>query len=515
MSTALRDGLHVALNRPRIFTLAGGTLLLEVLVRLALAVVHPVLAILFPPVIALPVLGAAAPTVRVVATSDATPQWIATAMLRERGLQLLVVAIGGHLVALALGASAFLLVDTALRMGVYATGGSISEAAIHVAPLAGVSAGTLVAWGLLAPAVERVVSGDGVRAAAVAPLGMLGDRRRTASVLCLHATCVLVAAGVFSVCLVLASERYATRGTAFLAFLTMVAVVVGTLTLLGVFVYPMHVTLSASYTGGTRVIPTRRIALAILLVAGLVVGASVIRVTETRPTATATVSPSISGDATAAYAASLNRTVAADHRIVVRERAGDEPVVATTVVERSSRQYWTSLRSNGQPHVGYADSGVVYRLRGYSPDLFGLGERRVDGGVARALPGYWQISDDYTATGGYNGLPEAQTGTWTTREAENGTRTLELTGDAAVFDALQSADAENVSAETAWVRMRIDTDRGVILGGHARLNATVNGNRLVRNVSYTVETGNGVDARRPDALGSRSLGEWMWNLFAY
>ena len=516
MSPALRDGLHVALNRPRVFAFTGGTLLLDVLIRLALAVVHPALAILCPPVIALPVLGAAAPTVRVaVTTPDATLQWTVTEMLRKRGPQLLLVAIGGHLVALALGASAFLLVDTALRMGVYATGGSISEAAIHVTPLVGVSAGTLVAFGLLAPAVERIVSGDGVRAAIVAPLGLLADRRRIASVLCLHATCVLVAASVFAVCLVLASERYATQGAALLAFFTMVAVVVGTLTLLGVFVYPIHLALSASYTGGMLVLPGRRIALTLLLVVGLVVGASAIRVTETRPTTATTVSPSGTGDATATYAAFLNRTVVADHRIVVHEGAGDEPVVATTIVERSSRQYWVSLRTGDQPHIAYADSGVAYRFHGFSPDLFSLGERRIDDGRARALPGYWQVTDDYTGTGGYNGLPEARTGTWMVREVENGTQVLELTGDAAVFDALQSADVENVSAETAWVRMRVDSDSGVILGGQARLNATVDGTRLVRNVSYTVETGREVDARRPDALGSRSVGEWTWDIFAY
>lgn len=514
MAPTLRDALHVVLNRPRVFALAAATLLCEAAVRLALAVVHPVLTVAFPPVVALPVLAAAAPTVRdALETPDATPQWRVTATLRDRGPRLLAVAVGGHLVALALGAAAFLLVDTPLRAAVYATGGSLSPTTVLVAPLAGVAAGALIAWAVLAPAVEHVVAGDRLRAAAAAPLREAGNRRRTTRAVALHLACVLAAGVLVGT---LASGQYATRDAATLAFLATVGAGAGTLVLLGVFVYPMHVALAASEPGEPRSVPVRRVALVALLVAGLVAGASAVRVTETRP-GTATAEP-LPADASDAYAAALDNTGAADHRVVATERWDGERAVATTVVERSTRQFRASLRHENRTDVGYADSGVAYQFRGYTPGFFRLGGTAADGDTAHALPGYWQVSDDYTVTEGVGigyGLPAARTGSWTTVERAGDTRTLELTGDAAVFEALQGDTTGSVTAETARIRMRVDAERGVVLGGRARLNATVDGTRLVRNVSYAVETGRSVDARRPAALGSRSLGELAWDVFAY
>ncbi|CQH57766.1 uncharacterized protein HHUB_2597 [Halobacterium hubeiense] len=515
MAPTLRDALHVVLNRPRVFALAAAALLGEAAVRLALVVVHPVLTVAFPPVVALPVLAAAAPTVRAaLETPDAPPQWTAAATLRDRAPRLLAVAVGGHLVALALGTAAFLLVDTPLRAAVYATGGSLSPTTVLVAPLAGVAAGALLAWAVLAPAVERVVAGDRLRAAAAAPLHAAGNRRRTATALALHAACVL-AAGLFVGAL--ASGQYATRDVATLAFLATVGAGAGTLVLLGMFVYPMHVALAASEPREPRSVPVRRVALAALLVAGLVAGASAVRVTETRP-GTATAASPLPADASDAYAAALDNTGAADHRVVATEQWDGDRAVATTVVERSARQFRASLRHENRTDVGYADSGVAYQFRGYTPGFFRLGAVPADGDTAHALPGYWQVSDDYTVTEGVGigyGLPAARTGSWTTVERAGGTRTLELTGDAAVFEALQGSTTGSVTAETARIRMRVDAERGVVLGGRARLNATVDGTRLVRNVGYTVETGRGVDARRPAALGSRSLGELAWDVFAY
>ncbi|MCG1003418.1 MULTISPECIES: hypothetical protein [Halobacterium] len=518
MAPTLRDALHVALNRPRVFALAGTTLACEAVVRLAFAAVHPVLAVALPPVVALGVLGAAAPTVRsAVAAPDEPLQWTVGETLRERGPLLVAVAVAGHVVALALGTAAFLLVDTPLRAAVYATGGSVSTTTVHVAPLAGVAAGAFVAWGLLAPTVERAVAGDGVRAAATAPLRALYDRRRTRPALGLYLACALLAAAVFAATL-LVPEAYATQEAARLAALATAGGVAVLLVLLGVFVYPAHVALAATRSRQPRPVPFRRVAVAALLVAALVAGASAVRVTETRPGTPGDAATTLPADATSAYAAALDHTAALDHRIVVTERRGPEEVVATAAVERSARQFRASLERDDRTAVGYADSGVTYRLRGYSSDVFSLGSFRVDGDAARALPGYWEATDEYTVTDGVGagyGLPAPRTGSWTIRAAVNATRTVELTGGEEVFAALHGTRAENVTAETAWVRMRVDAGRGVVLGGRARLNATVDGNRFVRNLSYTVETGAGVDARRPDALGSRSLAEWTWDVFAY
>jgi hypothetical protein len=513
MAPTLRNALHVALNRSRVFALAAAALLAETAARLALAAVHPVLSVVLPPVLAVPVLGAAAPTVRAaLETPAAPPQWTVTGTLRDRGPRLLAVAVGGHLAALAVGVAAFLLVDTPLRAAVYATGGSLSPTTVLVAPLAGAAAGALLAWATLAPAVERVVAGETLRAAAAAPLRALADRRRTARAVALHLACVLAAGGLVGA---LASGQYATRSAADAAFLATVAAGAGTLVLLGAFAYPLHVTLAAADPVTSRSVPRRRLALAALLVAGLVAGASAVRVTEARP-GTAAAAP-LPADATDAYAAALDNTGAADHRVVATERRDGERVVSTTVVERSARQFRASLRRGDRTAVGYADSGVAYGFRGFSP-AFSLGSVPAAGDTASALPGYWQAGDDYAVTEGGNalyGLPAARTGSWATVERADGTRTLELTGAAAVFEALQGSTTERVSAETARIRMRVDADRGVVLGGRARLNATAGGTRLVRNVTYAVETGGDVDARRPAALGSRSLGEWAWDVFAY
>lgn len=45
---------------------------------------------------------------------------------------------------------------------------------------------------------------------------------------------------------------------------------------------------------------------------------------------------------------------------------------------------------------------------------------------------------------------------------------------AQVFDAVLPVDTENVSAETAWIRMRVGVVRGVVLGGRACLNGAYN-----------------------------------------
>ncbi|GAA0295007.1 hypothetical protein [Halarchaeum salinum] len=518
---AVRDGLRVALNRPRLFGLAGGALLCEVILRLALGTVHPLLTVVCPPVAAIPLLGAAAPSVSdAVADADATPDGGLRATLRERGPSLLAVAVGGHLVALACGAAAFLVLDTAIRWVLYATGGIVSTVVVHVAPLLGVAGGAFVAWAFLAPAVEHAISGSDVRTVALAPLRGLRDRRRTAAAVGVQVACALVTIGVFFGCAALANNRYATQTAALLAFAVALVSTVGTLALLGTLAYPTHVALARRVPHPlrpTRAAPVKRAVLAVLLVTGLVVGASAIRVTETRPTPDVP-DTSLPADAIDAYAAALDRTAARDHRVVVRDVHSEGRVVSTTTVERSDRRIRTVLDTgDGRPVLGYADSGVAYGFSAFSPGLFALGERDVrNWQSARALPGYWYLRDEYTITDGLPyGLPAARTGSWTTVSETDGVRTLALTDGPAVFDALQNADAADATVRTARVRMQLDTERGVVLGGSARLNATISGSTLVRNHTYDVASGPDVDARRPDALGARSLGEWAWDLFAY
>ncbi|GGM58798.1 fumarate reductase subunit D [Halarchaeum rubridurum] len=517
---ALRDGLRVALNRPRTFGFAGGALLCEVVLRLALATVHPLLAVVCPPVVALPLLGATAPAVdAAVADPAATPALALRARLRERGPTLLALAVGGHLVALACGAAAFLLLDTPVRWAVYATGGTVSTVAVHVTPLVGVAVGAFLAWGLLAPAVARAASGDGVGVDVRAPLRALRDRRRTAAVLGLHLVCALVALGLFAACVALAADYYPTRTAALLSLGVAFASTVGALVLLGTLAYPIHVALARR--GGPRPpsLSPKRVAVAALLLTTLVAGASAVRVTETRPTPDAgTGTAALPADATDAYAAALDRTAARDHRVTVRDAHEGRALVSTTTVERTDRRIRTVVDTgDGDPTVGYADSGVVYGLAGFSPGLFALGERHAgDWKRARALPGYWYLRDEYAVTDGFaSGLPEPHTGAWTTVNRTDGVRTVALTDDAAVFDALLDVEADDASVRSGRVRMRLDTERGVVLGGSARLNATLGDHDLVRNRTYDAASGPGVEAPRPDTLGARSPGEWLWDVFAY
>lgn len=318
------------------------------------------------------------------------------------------------------------------------------------------------------------------------------------------------------------SQREITGTEGLYLMLVAALVTVAVLVILGIFVYPIHVALASERPGRTQSVPVRHVVLAVILVTGLVGGAAAVRVTDTHPPSVSTAPTPLPGDATDAYATALNRTAAEDHRVVVRDVRDDQRNVQINIVDHTTRQYWTSRKyivgDSERTGVAYADSGVSYNIASsfISIPSFALGERQAGGGVARALPSYWHIRDDYQITSGIGyGLPRSRTGTWTTVAEENGTQTLELTDGPAVFDALRYNTLENGSYETAVVRMRVDTDRGVILGGHARLNATHDGTRRVRNLSYVVETGDNVEASRPSILGPRSLGEWTWDIFAY
>ncbi|GGN11808.1 hypothetical protein [Halarchaeum nitratireducens] len=336
----------------------------------------------------------------------------------------------------------------------------------------------------------------------------------------LHLACALVALGLFGVCVALARDTYPTRTAALVSLGVAFVSAIGALVLLGTLAYPVHVALARRGRGGSRSptpVPARRVALVALLLTALVAGASAIRVTETRPTPD--VGPaSLPAEATDAYAAALDRTAARDHRVTVRHAREGGALVSTTTVDRTDRRIRLTVDQGARrPAVGYADSGVVYGVAGFSPGLFALGERDVhDSRGAYALPGYWSLRDERVITDGFPyGLPDPRTGAWTTVDETADTRTVALTDGRAVFDALQDADADDATVRSGRVRMRLDTERGVVLGGSARLNATIGEHDLVRNLTYDAASGPAVDARRPDALGARSLGEWTWDVFAY
>ena len=510
----LRAGLRVALNRPRVLGVVTIAFTLEGLLRAVLVVFSPLLALLCPPVVAVCLLGATAPVTRAAAvTPDADPDW-GLETLRDRPLwRLAGAAVAGHTLALLLGTSAFLVVDTGVRAAVYALGGTVPTAAVVLLPLPAVAVATLVAWAVLIPGLARVAAGASLLAAGRASLHALTRPRRTAGTILLHGCCALVGAAAFLTGMVYTMAVVVNQAPS--DPVQALALTTGLSTLaavaLGAVAYPVSVA-AADHATAVESLPLRRFALAALVVSGLVAGASAVRLTETRPPPeTAPVAGDLPDDATAAYAAAIERTNAVDSRVVTER--GDT-FRAVGIVDHDARRYRSEVHDEDGSSVAYLDAGVDYSV-GARWALFALDRRTVDGRSVLATPGYWRIADHGVTETPLYGLPRPEAGEWRRVDRTNGTLTVALTGGDAVFRALGFAPPANASYETAWVRMQIDTEAGVVTGGELRLNATTAAQSFDRHDRFTVETGDTVRAERPDALGSPSPGEWLWRLFAY
>lgn len=506
-----RAGLRVALNRPRVLGVVAAASLLEALLRAPLAAVNPVLAVVCPPIAAVPLLGAAAPSVRRAVENPDTVPDLSPGTLRERfDRRLLAAALVGHAVALALGVAGFLLIDTPIRATVYALGGSVPSAVVLLTPLPGVAAATVVAWGLLVPALARVAAGASTRTAVRAPLGALAHPRGLAGALSLHAACGLIGAGVFLTAMVPVTRLVVqqTPGHPVPAFALTAGLLTVTAASLGAVAYPIQVA-RAGRAPPVDAVPVRRVALAALVVSGLVVGASAVRLTETRPTPANDAGEGVDlpDDATAAYATAVERTSAGDSRVVAEYDSGLRAVAA---IDREERAYRTSLTDAAGTDTAYVDAGVDYSA-GARWKLYALGAREVEGRSVRPVPVYWRVAPGYDVSEGFAPRVPAPTEGWRTVERGDGTVTVELTGPEKVARAAGLAPPQNGSYESGRTRMRIDTDEGVLLGGETRLNATGEADRRVR---YEIQTGD-VRVERPDELGARTPGEWLWKLFAY
>lgn len=507
MTSPLRSGLHVALNRPRVLALVAAVVLVETALRVALGFLHPVASVVFPPVVAVAVLGAALPTVRGLAVGpSSTPDWQLSVRLRERGRRLVAAAVVCHGVALALGVALFLLVDTPARFVFYTVdGGTLPWPFVYAAPLPGVLLGTVLAWGPLATVVARVAAGDSVSTAFETAVGVaLGRPRRTATLLGLHLVAVVVVLGA-----ALTGFAFAVQTRLDLVFLIAIGVLVfltGLLTL--GFLYPVHAAL-ANAAPGRATVPVRGVVLAVFVVTAAVAGAGAVRVTEYRP---APELHSLPEESTTPYATALDNTARTSYDVRNVETVDGETRVFRRAVDREDREYLTGSNASGW-FTAYSDAGVTYRLSGTNP-AFELGEREVDGSTAAAVPAYWMAQGEVGPTGQF-ALPEAGTGQWAVVDRSEDTVTLELRDDDAVYGALFGHHPENATYETAWIRMRVDTERGVVTGGTARVEMTRQGEPLDFRHRYTVETGDDVTVERPAELNPRRPAEWVWKLFAY
>ncbi len=524
VSSPLRAAARVSLNRPRVVGLVLAVVVAETALRLALGVAEPLAVVLCPPVVPVPLLGAAAPAVRAAVRDPTTaPDWHLTARLRAVGPRLFTATLG-HIAAVALGAVLFILIDTPVRFAIYAFGGSVPGGVVVFSPLVGVALGTLLAWGALAPGLARVAAGDCLRDAVRTPVETaFSNPRRTGTLVgvVLAGEAIVTVAGVVSLVYII--------GTPLVVFLS---VVVGLFLLASVLVAPCcyvavvavvdDATTGVRETDGGRSssprIPVRRAVAACLIILGLVTGASAMRVTETRPMSNATTP--LPSDPTAAYATAVSNTVASNNRIEYQavnrnhEQNVTRTLDVTRVLDRTDRSLRISYRSGKENTTAYYDAGVKYG--GEGTRFIALSTRRIDRyGEAWAYPGYWFFSKNYNPTGSF-GIPTPNTGTWKVVSRGSGTETLEIDGPEA-FRAARVGSPENATYHSAWIRMRIDTDRGVLLGGRARLNATSPNLDFHPDVSarYDVKTGPDVTAHRPAKLGPRTPGEWLWKLFAY
>ncbi|QIB74185.1 hypothetical protein G3I44_07675 [Halogeometricum borinquense] len=540
MSSSLRTGIRTGLNRPGVFGVVAAALTLEFLSRVVVgALWNPLTAVFLPPFFGALVLGGAFPVVCTVATGD-DASWITfPTTVGARWPSLLAFAVIGHLVALVAGTGLFLVCDTAIRFVLYAVIGEHLPAGFVVyLPMVGVSSGTLVAWALLPSALAPLLDEEAVRPGLHVALrsivaAVIESPRRTALLLSSHAVVAVAVAGSAVTGLV-----YTGGISSFLRL----AIVGGGLALLSGtvlfhFVYAIHAASPVTARTVTATVPVRRLAVAALLCLSLVAGAGAVRVTETRPIDTAP--DPLPDNPTGAYTVALENTGRANHVSVVTSNVSGEDRFTGRyrAVDRRNRRYLDRTVISAPKLTTrttlYGSSGVVaYDTR--SVDGLPLNALEGDFDVVAAAPGYWTVRQgtDDSGAGGRFALPMPRTGEWTVANRSDSHLTLVLTGDSAYEAVFGYTPASGgVSVEDARLRMVVETERGVVSGGNATIRtddstgATANessntttaaanaANRTVTRFRYDVRVDTAVE--QPDALGSPTLSEWVWRLFAY
>lgn len=506
--SALRSAAESTLNSTRLVGVAAVVAVVEIALRVLLAfAVSPLLVVALPPVVAVVAFGVVVPESSV--TDDSRPRY--RERLRGRGRTLAVTAVRCHAAALALGVAAFLLLDTAVRAGLYRAGFGhrLGPAVQLLAPLVGVGVGTFLAWGLLAPA-GAASSASPSRTATRTLVTAAESPRDAAVAVAVHllAAVLLAVPGVVG----LAYVRGPFVPHLVVGVAASLTAVVATFAL--AFLAAFHAT-DAPEMEGRSWRPSVRAALVVGLLVALVVGSGAVRVTERRPVDVE--AKPLPSDPDARYATAFENTERASHghRVTVLG-GGDEPFVVERRIDRADRQYRQFTAGSALGPDVYADAGVGAPPR-RGADAFALGGRTADGRPVRALPDYFRWERGYEWDGG--GLrPPAPVDGWRVVDETDRRVTLELTDPVAVFAAGQRRRPDavrNVSA--ARIRAVVDTRRRTLERVEYRLNATVvvegSEGRVDGHVVH--EFAVGIDVKRPAALGPRTPGEWAWKLFAY
>ncbi|USZ69286.1 hypothetical protein NGM10_05995 [Halorussus salilacus] len=516
----------LTLDSPRLLASATAVALAEATLRLLLGwAVHPLLALVVPPVVAVVGLGALAPGVRRALAEGPPVEWN-LANARDRAAALAAAATLGHAVAVLAGTAAFLLLDTPVRAALYwlGHGDALALPVLVATPPWGVAVGTLLAWAVVAPAVVRVAEGDSVGGGFLAALAVVVERPREAAV---GVGWHLGYAGLVSLAVLTGLEYGAGSGS-----VVALVGVAGTLTLL---VSPFALAVLAAFHVGRvadagpagapragerprRSVPVARVTLAVLLLTGLVGVAGAVRVAEFRPT-DASPDP-LPEDPDAMYATAFENAERADHRYrVAVAREEGEPFVVEHRIDRDARRYRQIPSGVASGPSVYAGSGTGSPpLRSGTLDL-ALGEREVGDRTVRAAPDYLRWADRYSWDDP-SGLTPPAPGVegWEVVDRDGDRIVLELADPAAVVVALQGREADAVTkVDASRIRATVDADRGTLSAVETRLNATVEtgGEQRRYDGRTTHEFEVGVNVERPGELGSPGLGEWLWRLFVY
>ena len=531
---ALRPPLSVALNDTRLVAVATAVALVEATGRILLAALfNPLLAIAAPPVVAAVGLAAVTPRRPADAGGPAGAEAARSGSVRDRLPRLLAV---GHAAALAGGVALFVLVDTPVKAVVYwlGRGDALGLGWLVAWPTVGVAAGTFLSWSVVAGAVTDTVLGEGPTGSTASPVRGAVRSVGTAVVrafaaprsLAVAAGCHLFPVGVALLAAATVLVLGMPRGPAAVGVALMAAVVIGATALTGLslaFLTALHAQWWVR-TGGSsdaaaagRDLPVRRVALALLFVSALVVGAGAVRVTETRPVDTAP--EPLPEDPDALYATALANTERASHDYRVTIEGDDEPFIVGHRIDREDRRYRQYLRGQAAGPEVYASTGVGSPPPRTGVIAYALGSRtapETDQSVA-ALPAYvyWDITYEWRATG-LN--PPAAVEGWEVVDRTDDRVVLELTDPAAVFRAAQGDAPDAVrNASVSRIRATVDRDRGTLRTADMRLNATVvhGDDAHPYDATTSHEFAVDVDVERPDELGPPRPGEWVWRLLVY
>jgi len=513
--------LRDALDSGRLLRLAFVVVAFEVAVRLGLGiVVHPFLYLLTPPVVAILGIGTLAPGIR-------------TRILDERhryavdspgGVvpRLLVVAVVGHALAVALGFCLFLVVDTPLQALVYWLGVGSRPAFLALAwPVIGLLTGTAIAWALPAMVAAGVSEGVGLCRASRCALAV-AQGRDVGSIVGVNLLGVI---GIlFAVTLGAAAGLTASSGWLFLALAGGLTILFATPPLaVAAFadLRAVRATLAGERSGEETSalprpsvsVPVGRLAVVVLLLASLATLAGAARMGELRPIE----SPDPLGDdPDRMYATALENTLSGSYTgQLVRNPGTEEERRLRWSVDREDRR----VRAESDPIGSYVSTGIqTFGSVSTASDalrwVLADDASALTNGGTHTPPNYFRWANNPTDLLLVDPPPEA-TG-WERAGTEGDKVALELTGQerTLAFVAPSVEPRRLVRVNESTVRAVVDTRTRTLSAVEIEYDAGLRpGGRLQITTRYSFE--HGADVTRPDELGSPGLDEHVWRLLLY